>query len=323
MPVAPFLRAGPDKRGMMLYVLAALALQALYFSAAYHREFILRFALCLLAGWAIEFVYRWLQDGRVAWPTAGAGVTSGLLAFTLPAILPFRILFYGLVVALVFGKFMAQPQALRLNPMLLGRLFLMLMFPDALRVWQDPALPIDALSVATPLGLYLSEKAIYAPAQLVLGQVRGDWGDGIYAMLPGSPGDLLPPLTLALGAVLFWRGVLDWRPGLAYILAFAAGCLLLKLPMPFSLVSGATAFTAVYIVTDPRTSPASRAGRWMFGALAGGLNAGVRWWGYYPEGVALAVLAANLLTPALDRLAFWGCSWRLRHRAARAMSGSS
>ena len=62
--------------------------------------------------------------------------------------------------------------------------------------------------------------------------------------------------------------------------------------------------TAVYIVSDPRSMPGSKLGRLVAGLLAGILNAFIRWHGYLPEGIVPAVLAVNLLSPTLDRIAF-------------------
>lgn len=59
------------------------------------------------------------------------------------------------------------------------------------------------------------------------------------------------------------------------------------------LVAGSLIFTAVYIVTDPRSMPGSRFGRLAGGLIAGILNAPVRNHGYYPEGVVIAVLVVN------------------------------
>jgi Na+-translocating ferredoxin:NAD+ oxidoreductase RnfD subunit len=222
----------------------------------------------------------------------------------------------GLVVAIVFAKHMVDRTALRLNPMLVGRLFLMLAFADAIQEWLPPGAEIDALSSATPLGLMQAEGVAYSRAALVAGRIAGDW-EGIYAIVPGSPGDVLPWLTLLCGVGLYAAGILDWRPGVTFVLGFAATCPLLGMPVLFHLLAGSIAFTAVYIVTDPRSLPGSGFGRLAAGFLAGVLNAVVRRQGYYPEGIVVAVLAVNLLGPSLDRLAFHARGWRLRRAARR------
>jgi electron transport complex protein RnfD len=89
-----------------------------------------------------------------------------------------------------------------------------------------------------------------------------------------------------------------------FVLGFAGTCLLLDMPLVHHLSAGSVFFTAVYIVSDPRSMPGSKSGRLSAGLLAGVLNGVIRWHGYLPEGVVPAVLAVNLLSPTLDRLAF-------------------
>lgn len=312
--VAPFWRQGCDTRGMMMAMLVCLTLTAAHFSARYDSAYLLRFVLLVLAGWAIECMYVLLRDGRPAWPHASTGVTTALLALSVPAHMPFLQVASGVLVAVLFGKLMVDRKALRFNPMLLGRLFLMLLFASSIQQWLDPGTTIDAFTSATPLGLYKSEGATVAARDLLWGSVRGDWGDGFVAVIPGSPGDLMPLLSLFFGVVLYTAGVIDWRPGVAFVAGFALMCPLLGLPLGFHLLSGSLFFTAVYIVTDPRTLPGSKAGRLLAGLLAGGLNAVVRWHGYFPEGVVVAVLVVNGLSPTLDRLAFFVRGYRLARR---------
>lgn len=315
---APFLRTGMDVRGMMLSMLACLTLTAAHFSIRYDREYFLRYLLVVAAGWVMEWVYMLLRDGRSAWPRAGTGVTGALLVLSIPSHMPITQVLWGLLVAVVFGKLMAERSVLRLNPMVLGRLFLMVVFAVSIQEWLPPGQEISAITSATPLGLYKAESATWNLLHSALGIIRGDWEE-VYTMLPGAPGEVMPLLALFFGVILYGAGVLDWRPGVAFLAAFAVVCGVLGMPVFFHLLSGSAIFTAVYVITDPHSTPGSKAGRWMAGALAGAVTAAVRYQGYYPEGVVFGVLAANLTAPSLDRLAF---AWRGRGRRAVG-SGSS
>ena len=53
------------------------------------------------------------------------------------------------------------------------------------------------------------------------------------------------------------------------------------------------------------------------GLLAGAGNAALRKQGFFPEGVVLVVLAVNLLSPTLDRLAFAARGLALQRAARR------
>ena len=65
-----------------------------------------------------------------------------------------------------------------------------------------------------------------------------------------------------------------------------------------------------FIAGDPVSTPVTRGGRWLAGVIAGVVNALVRAYTVYPEGIVFAFLTVNLLSPTLDRLCF-----RLRGRA--------
>jgi electron transport complex protein RnfD len=58
---------------------------------------------------------------------------------------------------------------------------------------------------------------------------------------------------------------------------------------------------AIYMATDPVTSPVTNAGAWIFGASVGALVIVIRSWGGLPEGVMYAILFMNALTPFINR----------------------
>ena len=66
------------------------------------------------------------------------------------------------------------------------------------------------------------------------------------------------------------------------------------------LLSGATMLGAFFILTDPVTASTTNHGRLIFGALAGLLVWLIRSFGGYPDGVAFAVLLANITVPLID-----------------------
>ena len=315
---SPFLRSGTNIRGMMIGMMLMLSLIAGHFAWRYDHAFAWRYVFYLVLGGGLDALYTLLKDGRVAWPRSSVYVTTALLVMSVPAHMSWWQIAPGLLVAIWFGKRMVDPRAMRVNPMLLGRLFMMVVFSNAIQAWLPPGAEIDSLSSATPLGFYAAEGETYAPLRILIGNISGDW-EGIYTHLPGSPGEVFPLLSLVFGVILYGFGILDWRPGVMYIAGMAVACPLLGLPVGFHLVAGSTFFTAVFIVSDPRSMPGSKAGRLIAGLLAGVLNALIRWHGYLPEGVVPAVLAVNLLSPTLDRLAFRvrGQALHRRQRAAR------
>ncbi len=311
--VSPFLRRGPTTRGMMFGLVAFLTVIAAHFAVRYDLQFGLRYLLYLVLAGLIDILYVLLKEGRLVWPSTSTLVTAALLVLSVPARMSWWQIGAGLLVAIWFGKRTVDPKALRVNPMLLGRLFMMIVFADSIQAWLAPGATIDALSSATPLGLNAAESVAYSPVRLWLGDIQGDW-ESIYAILPGSPGEVMPLLTLLCGAVLYGFGIVDWRAGTMFVVGFSLTCFLLKMPVGFHLSAGSILFTAVFIVSDPRSMPGSKFGRLAAGLLAGGLNAAIRQHGFFPEGVVLAVLTVNLLSPSLDHLAFTVRGLQLKRR---------
>lgn len=328
-PEPPFLCAGPAATTMALWTLGSLSVLAGLYAVRYEPRFLVKYLAVLAVGAGLGVAYTWLRDGRFRLSACGSMLTAGLLVVSLPPNLPAWPLFLGLVVAIVLVRMSAGEGRLPFNGVLVGRLFLMLAFNAEIVDWPLRGEVVDALSTATPLDLFHTEKGLHALGALALGQVNGTWGD-LYQMVPGSPGEVCGPVILLLGVILVWRGVLDWRCGTGFVLTFLVVCGAVNLPVArdlaasaaggsmllvlgrillLNLFGGALLFAAVFIAGDPSSTPVSKGGRWLAGAIAGIVNAVVRAYTVYPEGIVFAFLTVNLLSPTLDRACFW---WRGR-----------
>ena len=90
------------------------------------------------------------------------------------------------------------------------------------------------------------------------------------------------------------------------LVAVLSGALHLVLPeaVPtpgFMLLSGGLLLAAVFMVTDPVSTPTTAKGAWIFGLGVGGLVVLIRAWGGLPEGVMYAILLMNAATPHIER----------------------
>ena len=201
------------------------------------------------------------------------------------------------------------------NPALLGRAFLQATFPIAMTTWvpatgdggffaiypSNLALPfmqvsVDAMSSATPLGMMKFEQIVTPLSDLAFGKINGSLGE-------------TSGVALLLGGIYLWaRRDLDWRIPvsiLATVILFSA-CLGLfdaeRFPTPwFSVFSGGLLLGAIYMATDPVTSPVTPRGAWIFGIGVGALVMLIRVFGGLPEGVMYAILLMNSATPLIDR----------------------
>ena len=76
-----------------------------------------------------------------------------------------------------------------------------------------------------------------------------------------------------------------------------------ELPSPlYSLFSGGLLFGAVFMATDPVTSPIAPRGAWIYGIGIGILVVLIRFWGGLAEGVMYAILLMNAATPLIERI---------------------
>lgn len=75
--------------------------------------------------------------------------------------------------------------------------------------------------------------------------------------------------------------------------------------LQFELLSGSLVFCAVFMITEPATSPKTPLGRCMYGFIGGVLTMVFRYFGVHEEGVCFALLLTNALSSVLDRL-----TWR-------------
>ena len=68
------------------------------------------------------------------------------------------------------------------------------------------------------------------------------------------------------------------------------------------LFSGGLILGAVYMATDPVTSPTTSTGRLIYGVGCGVLTVVFRYYGLFAEGMPFAILVMNLLTLLIDRI---------------------
>jgi len=250
-------------------------------------------AFCLATEWVFNRARKkpmTLADGSVI-------VTAVILAFSLPPRVPIYATAIGSVVAVALGKMVFGGLGYNLfNPAMVGRAFLMACFPVAMTTWSAPG-TLDAMTGATPLAAAKFSKIFPADLMpLITGNVGGCIGETSAAMV------LLGGLWLLL------RGSADWRLTVGTLIpvvvigaiqsAMTGGQ---GLGPVGHLAAGSVLFGAFFIVTDPVTTPLTRAGRWIYGLATGALIMVIRLFAGYPEGVMYAVLVVNAFSPLINR----------------------
>ena len=308
---SPHLKGRESVRTIMWNVVAAL-LPLVAASAWFFGIGALLVVIASVAG-AVATEH-WLgRHGTLA--DGSAAITGILLGLTLPAGLPLWMAALGGAFAIGVGKLLFGGLGYNIfNPALLGRAFLMAAFPVALTTWPrvgggfwtvrgdlfaipfaTPHVP-DAVTAATPLGLFKFEHQLTDASSLFFGTVGG------------SAGETSALLILVCGSYLALRRFLDWRIPVSILATVAACAGALHLvdgaryaPASFHLLSGGLMLGAVFMATDMVTAPLTKGGRWLFGATIGVVVVVIRTWGGLPEGVMYAILLANALVPFINK----------------------
>jgi electron transport complex protein RnfD len=314
LTTAPFVKTGLSTRRVMFEVLFA----ALPVAAASVYYFGLAALLVLLAATLGATLTEWLfmtdRRGLGSLHDGSAVLTGVLLALTLPPSIPLWMAFLGGVVGIALGKAIWGGLGQNLfNPALVGRAFLQAAFPTVLTTWTAPggefleiksstvALPLaqagaDVTTTATPLGLAKFDGVVTELLPLMTGNIGGCLGETASWIL------------ILAGLWMAFRRLFDWRLPLSTLLSVAAFSGIMHLIDPaaypgpqFMLLSGGLMFGAVFMVTDPVTTPITTRGAWIFGLGVGLLVVLIRFWGGLPEGVMYAILLMNSVTPLINR----------------------
>ena len=295
---SPHIFSPVDTKSIMKGVVKAL-IPALAASLYFFRWEAFWLIVTCLAGCVLtEYVLQKIMHKRVQINDYSAVITGILLAMVLPPSLPLWMAFLVSVFAIGLGKAIFGGLGHNVfNPALLSRAFLMAAFPVALTTWVKP-FTLDAITTATPLGLAKFGHTEAPYMSLFLGNVGGSLGEtSALALLLG-------------GAYLLYKKIIDYRIPVAYMgtVAVFSGILYLIAPTKFTsplfnILAGGLVIGAIFMATDPVTTPITFKGRWIFGIGCGVITMIIRIWGGLPEGVMYSILLMNALTPLINRVA--------------------
>ena len=244
-------------------------------------------AACVFFEWG----YCKLMGREVPISDLSAVVTGLLLAFNMPATLPWWMAIVGAFIAIVIIKQLFGGLGFNFaNPAIVGRIALAVGFASRMANYPKPVNGIDALASATPLAV---EKGVLGAGEyvtLLLGNHGGVLGEtcaitiligGIYLIATKVISPMIPVTYLATVAVLSLIGGYD--------------------PI-VQLLSGGLMLGAFFMATDYVTSPTTDKGKLIAGIFMGVVTCAIRFFGTMSEGVSFAILLMNLVTPYIDAL---------------------
>ncbi|KAA6303669.1 MAG: Na(+)-translocating NADH-quinone reductase subunit B [Candidatus Ordinivivax streblomastigis] len=269
-----------------------------------------------VVGLGIEFIVAQWKGHEIQ---EGFLVSGILIPLIVPVDTPLWMIAIATAFAVIFAKEVFGGTGFNIwNVALITRAFLFFAYPskmsgESVFVRTDSSFGIgsgqiiDGFSGATPLG-QMSSSGLTEVSSTV-GNPLNYW-DMFWGLIPGSVGET-SKCCIFLGAILLLiTGIANWR---IMVSVFAGGILTAVLfnaigttpsmhisPLQHILLGG-FAFGAVFMATDPVTSPRTQSGKYIFGLLTGALAIMVRVLNPgYPEGMMLAILLMNSFVPLID-----------------------
>ncbi len=297
--------------GVVIAMIPAIFVSVYFFGLDAARVILISVAACLLVEWTIQ---KYLLKGPVSITDGSAVVTGILLAFNVPANLPWWILVIGAIVSIgiakmSFGGLGKNP----FNPALIGRVFLLISFPVQMTSWPVPkglfgSQITDAITGPTTLGVLKEGLDAGKTVQEIMAspEFPGYLNDLLGAQ-GGSLGEISAIALLLGAAYMLIRKIITWHIPVAYLgsAVIFSGILWLVDPTRFvdpaiHLLAGGMMLGVFFMATDMVTSPMTPMGQIVFGVGAGLLTIMIRVWGAYPEGVSFAILIMNAFVPLIN-----------------------
>ena len=283
-----------DTKRYMSCAIAAIVpatLASIYF---YGLSAILIIAVSYTAGFFVEFIFAVVRKHKIH---EGFLVTGLIFPLVLPPTTPLWVVAVGVMFGVLFGKEMFGGTGRNIfNPALVGRLFITIAFPAIMTTsWQMPF--EDAITSATPLAVYKTTKVMASFPDLLIGNTAGSMGETCrIAIIIG-------------GLFLIFTKASNWRIPVSYIGSVFVFALIGNhflpdrvAPAVFQVLTGGLLFGAMFMATDPVTSPFTCAGKYTFGILCGVLTVLIRSFSGYVEGVMFSIVFMNGLAPLIDHV---------------------
>lgn len=235
-----------------------------------------------------EFVFDYICKRPNTITDGSAVVTGLLLALCLPASVPLYVPFAGALFAILVVKCLFGGLGKNfMNPALAGRCFLIISFSIAVTTFK-----VDGVSMATPLADLAAGKAVNITSILV-GTSNGVIGSSA--------------LGLIVGGLFLWAvGGITLEIPAATIISFVlfvgifGGQGFDPLYLLAHVSAGGILMGAIFMATDPVTSPVTSRGQIVFGVIVGLISGLFRVFGSAQDSVSYAIIISNMFVPLID-----------------------
>ena len=230
-------------------------------------------------------------------------ITAMIFTLCCPVWTSYYVIIIGSIFATVIAKNVFGGFGKNIfNPAAAGRLFVLLTF--------DTSAPagiagVDSATGATLTGVIQSQTGWLGSDALANFGVK----DILFGTYFGAMGEVFSIALLVIGIVLAIREVINWRIPAFYLGTIAVSSILIALVLGFNnpglyvlyhLCAGGAMFAAIFMFTDPVTTPTSPLGNCLIGIIGGLLTVLIRIATNNVEGVVYSIMLINTISPAID-----------------------
>ena len=223
-------------------------------------------------------------------------LTALLLAISIPTIAPLWVIIIGVSFALIFAKYAYGGLGNNIfNPAMVGYVFLLISYPAQMASWQS-------------LDIFISFNDLFSLGSNIDAISSATMLDSMRNNLPfiENNNNLFIIFAAIIGGIyLIFKKIISWHIPFAVTIASIFTLILISIFNNISLdlmqlFAGGFFFAIFFIATDPVSTCATNKGRIIFGIMVGFLLIIIRTFGNYPDGIAFAILIANMFVPLID-----------------------
>ncbi len=287
-----------QKQKMMRKVLYTLIPIFLFSIYLYGWRSLAIAAVVFPAGILTEFLFMKQRKKKVS---EAVLVSCALYTLSMPPLVPLWIAAIGIVFGVLFGKCIYGGFGKNVfNPAITGRLFIYITFPLVMtRGWMVPGsfgrLGVDSVTSATPLEVLRAGETT-SLIDLITGLRMGALGESAIILI------VLAAIYLLVTKTANWRSMISTLVSFLVLQSILYYSGIINASPLESILSGSVLFIAVFMVTDPISSPKKKSALIFYGIIIGVSLALIRDFSLFPEGASFAILMGNTFGPLLDDL---------------------
>lgn len=275
-------------------------------------------AVSVISCVAFEYLYRRIIGKTRSIGDLSAIVTGMIMGLCMPVTVPIWFPIVGGFFSMVIVKQLYGGLGRNIfNPAAAGICMLTVTWPGVMSVFPLPTNHFAAF--ATPQNFETGRTVLSA---LKDGQLPdNNFFELLIGYTPGNFGTSAILIIIIAALVLLYRRIISFHIPVGFLGTVALAALVFpRCPsgrldsVLYELLSGSVIFAAVFMATDPVTSPVTHSGRFLYGVCCGILTVVLRYFGIYPEGAFFALLIMNPFVLVFDRL-----GWKLRVKGGKLL----